>query len=63
MSHVLHAISEAFLSSASRPFASFDRVRAGTLRLLARLVQPRPSSLRVSQQWLDEHDATAQKGG
>jgi hypothetical protein len=37
MSHVLQAISDAFLSSASRPFAAFDHlVRKYTRRLLSR---------------------------
>ena len=61
MSHVLQVISEAFQSTASRPLASFDHVRSRAVRLLSRLVRPQPSSLRVSQRWLDEHEATTHR--
>ena len=62
MSHVLQIISDAFLWRACRPYATAERfVRDRTSRLLDRFVRPRASSLRVSQRWLDEHEAAAQK--
>src|SRR5688500_1771095 len=60
MSHVLQVISDAFLSGALRPFAAFEQlVRGLTAAVLSRLIRPRTSSLRVSQRWLDEHEAAA----
>ena len=61
MSHVLQVISETFQLTTSRPFARVDHVRTRAVRLISRLVQPRLSSLRVSQRWLDEHEAATQK--
>jgi hypothetical protein len=60
MSHVLQVLSDAFFSRASGPFALVDTLAwTRTSRLLSRLIRPRPSSLRVSQRWLDEHEAAA----
>ena len=60
MSHVIQVISDAFLSGAFRQFAAFDQlVRGRTAAVLSRLIRPRTSSLRVSQRWLDEHEAAA----
>jgi len=59
MSHVLHVLSGALLSSASRPFATVIQfARARWSDLLSRFIRPQPSSLRVSQRWLNEHEAT-----
>ena len=60
MFQVLQIISEAVLSGAPRPFATFEQfVRRGASGLLLQLLRPRVSSLRVSQRWLDEHEAAA----
>jgi len=59
MSHILLAISNACLTGAVQPRATFDVLRERTQHLLSRLLRPRLSSLRVSQRWLDEHEAGA----